>query len=708
MFGHPNPQVGALGAGAERWDHARVMPPPRRVSALAWLLVALIAALVAAAIVLLILAFGTPLPAASFGFRGWGVPLAAALATAGFLIASRVPTNRIGWLLLVAGVGTAIQELAKQYANYGLFTSPGALPAADVAAWITEWIWIPSMAVLAMYVPLIYPDGHLPSPRWRYVAAVGTAGMVLGSLFFALVPGDLESTPGVRNPVGIEGAGWIRPAGDAVMLLFVVGFLGALASLAIRFRRSRSDERQQLKWLLLALCILGTCFVIGVPYWSLSGQGTTGLPVIETILVLALVAIPAAIGVAILKFRLYDIDVVIKKTVVYAILAVLVFVVGAVVAWAAGGLVFAASGESEFSWLLAGMVVGVAVWPLRRVATRIADRLVFGRRASPYQVLSEFSERVAGTYASDDVLDRMAQVLATAVGADAATVWLHDRRGFHPGATWPSDATPEDAIPAAAIEVRHQDEVLGALSVRMPANDPMDPTKERLIRDLAAQAGLLLRNAALIDDLKASRVRLVAAQNEERRRIERNIHDGAQQQLVALAVKLRLTDTLVGADQERAHAMLAELQSDTSQALEDLRDLARGIYPPLLADKGLPAALESQARKSAVPVSVESDGIGRYPQEAEAAVYFSCLEALQNVAKYADASAATVHLAQRNGALVFEVSDDGRGFDPAAAERGTGLQGIADRLAALGGHLDVRSEPGAGATVTGTIPVEAR
>ena len=187
----------------------------------------------------------------------------------------------------------------------------------------------------------------------------------------------------------------------------------------------------------------------------------------------------------------------------------------------------------------------------------------------------------------------------------------------------------EDAIPASAIEVRHQDEVLGALSVRMPANDPMDPAKERLIRDLAAQAGLVLRNAALIDDLKASRVRLVAAQNEERRRIERNIHDGAQQQLVALAVKLWLADTLVGRDEERAHAMLAELQTDTNQALEDLRDLARGsIRRP--RGQGSPAALESQARKSAVPVTVESDGIGRYPQEAEAAVYFSCLEALQN------------------------------------------------------------------------------
>ncbi|MGH2642143.1 MAG: sensor histidine kinase, partial [Actinomycetota bacterium] len=224
------------------------------------------------------------------------------------------------------------------------------------------------------------------------------------------------------------------------------------------------------------------------------------------------------------------------------------------------------------------------------------------------------------------------------------------------------------------------------------------------IQDLAGQAGLVLRNAALIEDLRASRQRLVAAQDHERRRIERNIHDGAQQQLVALAVKLRLADALVGKDEDGAHALLGELHDETSQALEDLRDLARGIYPPLLADKGLAVALEGQARKSAVPVTVASDGIGRYPQEIEAAVYFSCLEALQNIAKYADASVATIRLERSNGTLTFDVTDDGVGFDPAVASHGTGLQGIADRLAALGGALDVRSTPGRGTTVSGRLP----
>jgi signal transduction histidine kinase len=707
VFPRRKPQVDALGAGRLRWEHPGVIEG-QTASRLAWSLAGLVVLILLAAFVFLILGLGTPLPESAFGFKGWGLILGSAFAIAGVLIASRVPSNPIGWVLLAAAVGTAVQEFGQHYSQYGLYHAPGAVPGADIAAWVTEWVWIPYMASVALLIPMIYPAGRLLSRRWGYLLVLGLTGATLGALCFALAPGDLASFPGVPNPFGIDGAGWIRPFGDLVMLAFVLGVLGAIVSLAIRYRRSRGEERQQLKWLVLALSLLTSSFIIGVPYWTLGGEGTSldvVATVTENVLVVALISIPVAIGVAILKYRLYAIDVVIKKTVVYAILAVLLFALGVIPAWVIAGLVFAGAGEGGYAFLAAGIVVGLAVWPLRRVATRIADRLVFGRRATPYQVLSKFSGRVAETYAADDVLDRMAQVLGEGVGADAATVWLRVGDRFRPGATWPADHAVDGPIPASAVEVRHQGEVLGALSVLLPASDPITPTKEQLIRDLAGQAGLVLRNATLIEDLKASRQRLVAAQNEERRRIERNIHDGAQQQLVALAVKLKLADSLVGKDEERAHAMLADLQTDTGQALEDLRDLARGIYPPLLADKGLGAALESQARKSAVPVAVETDGIGRYPQEAEAAVYFSCLEALQNVAKYADASHATVRLAQANGILSFEVVDDGRGFDPAAASRGSGLQGIADRLAALGGKMEIRSASGDGTIVAGSLPV---
>jgi signal transduction histidine kinase len=254
-------------------------------------------------------------------------------------------------------------------------------------------------------------------------------------------------------------------------------------------------------------------------------------------------------------------------------------------------------------------------------------------------------------------------------------------------------------------------DLLGALSLTKAPGERLTPTEEKLAADLAAGAGLVLRNVRLTEELlgrleefRASRQRLVAAEDAERRRLERNIHDGAQQQLVALAVKVNLADRIIETDHAKGHEMLADIKAELGEALEDLRDLARGIYPPLLADKGLAVALEAQARKSPLPVSVEADRIGRWPQEIEAAVYFCCLEALQNIAKYAGASAAAVRLANGAGTLSFEVTDDGRGFDPASTGYGTGLQGMADRLDALGGSLDVRSAPDAGTTVVGRIP----
>jgi len=242
--------------------------------------------------------------------------------------------------------------------------------------------------------------------------------------------------------------------------------------------------------------------------------------------------------------------------------------------------------------------------------------------------------------------------------------------------------------------------------------ESLTPAEGKLLADLAAQAGLVLRNVGLweqltvrLEEIRASRQRLVAAQDEERRRIERNIHDGAQQQLVALTIKLNLTEGLIGTDPEGERELLAELRQDAASAVEDLRDLARGIYPPLLAGEGLAVALRAQAAKSPVPTSVEADGIARYPQDVEAAVYFCVLEALQNVAKYAGASSARVRLIGSGDELRFEVADDGVGFDAGTNAFGTGLQGMADRLGAHDGVLDVRTSPGAGTVVTGRLRV---
>jgi signal transduction histidine kinase len=351
---------------------------------------------------------------------------------------------------------------------------------------------------------------------------------------------------------------------------------------------------------------------------------------------------------------------------------------------------------------VAAAVLAVAFQPARERARRVADRLVYGHRATPYEVLADFSSRVGDAYDADDVLPRMAQVLASGTGATSATVWLRVGGDLHPIATSPAEAEPgRDHV----VEVVHQGASLGELSVTMPVSDPIGPAKEKLIRDLAAQAGLVLRNVGLIEELRASRQRLVAAQDEERRRIERNLHDGVQQQLVALNIQLGLLGKTADRDPAKVPALAAQLQGRATEALEDLRDLARGIYPPLLADQGLPAALESQARKAAVPTSIATDGVGRYDRAIESAVYFCSLEALNNVAKYAGASRARIELTQLDDRLLFTVRDDGVGFDPNVTAYGTGLQGMADRLDAIGGSIAVDSQPGAGTVVTGTVPV---
>ena len=277
-----------------------------------------------------------------------------------------------------------------------------------------------------------------------------------------------------------------------------------------------------------------------------------------------------------------------------------------------------------------------------------------------------------------------------------------------------NDALPGLPDADRAVEVRHQGELLGALTVTKRAGESLTPIEEKLLDDLAHQAGLVLKNVGLtaelqqrLEDLRASRTRLVAAQDEERRRLQRNLHDGAQQNLVALKVKLGLVGNIAQKDPAKAKQLISQLKGDADEALETLRDLARGIYPPLLADKGLVAALEGQARKLPLPVDVHSDGIGRYPQDIEAAVYFCCLEALQNIAKYAKAKVATVTLGATAGFLSFDVRDNGAGFDPDTVPRGSGLQNMADRLDALGGMLEVTSAPGDGTTVRGRLPVSS-
>ncbi len=622
----------------------------------------------------------------------------------GMTIASRRPESSIGWLFLVAGAALGLGHLGEAYSVHALRAAPGSLPAGHFFAWLGAWIWTIPTSLLP-FLFLLFPTGHLPSRRWRPLGWL--YGFILGELVVsAIVLSSANWSHPFADPTKWIVSGLPRVAVVAFALsIFAlpVALLSSFAAVAVRFKGAMPEERLQLKWFVTAAALVAVTFSFGF---------FTNSRVVQTLSSAALLLLYVAIGIAILKYRLYDIDVIIAKTVLYGGLAAFITVVYVVVVVVIGAFAGATEGLS----LIATAIVAIAFQPARERVQRVANRLVYGKRATPYEVLSEFSERL-GSYAGEELLPRMARLLAQGTGASTAVVWLRVDSELRPAASWPPGngsiaavRLVEGRLPAIqgatdAAQVRHQGEVLGALTLTKPPNEPLLPAEQKLLEDLAAQAGLVLRNFRLIEDLRASRQRLVAAQDEERRRLERNLHDGAQQQLVALAVRLKLARSLSRGDPAKADGILMELEDEVASAIDDLRDLARGIYPPLLADEGLAAALSSQARRASIPVTVEADAIARHPQEVEAAVYFFVLEALQNVAKYAEAPGARVRLREEPEGLFFSVSDDGRGFDPRTVRRGAGLQNMEDRLSALEGELNVRSQPGAGTTVEGWIPV---
>ena len=653
----------------------------------------------------------------AYGFGGAATDLAfAPFAVMAAVIARRQPRNRFWVLLAVAGLTNI--TFSQQYAAFGT-ARPGLLPWVPLAAWISDWSGQIGIATAGLGV-LWFPSGHLPSRRWRWLGAIIALNVTIGFFAGALLPGPVGTGPGSpNNPIGIPALhDLVYFLGNGSWMLSLLLLIVAFVSMVVRFRRATGDERQQLKWFALLVGLLPPGLILSSVYSAFNGQDSTIIALTTALTALGIAGFPVGIAIAIVKYRLYDIDVFISRALVYGSLAVFITAVYVGIAVGIGTLVGSGGKPNLGLSILATAIVAVGFQPVRERVQRVANRLVYGTRATPYEVLSQFSERVAESYASEDVLPRMARVLQEGTGAESATVWLRTSEELRPAASFPDLVAAHQAVamrngtlpafPGAtrSVAVRHQGEVLGALTVSKRRGEALSPIEQKLVDDLAHQAGLVLKNVGLsadlqarLVDLRASRQRLVAAQDDERRKLERNLHDGAQQHLVAIKVKLGLAEMLASRDPERARATVAELKHDADEALETLRDLARGIYPPLLADRGLPTALQAQARKATLPVTIEADGIGRYSQDTEAALYFCILEALQNIQKYAQASSAVVRLREDGDRLSVEVADDGRGFDVAATSRGNGLTNMEDRLDALGGTLHIASSPGNGTTL---------
>jgi signal transduction histidine kinase len=706
----------------------------RRATAVAWFVVVVVALAGAVLTVLASGSLGTSGTISNFATA----PAAILYATLGALVVRRAG-NVIGWFVLGVGACLAVMGAASAYAVLGI-AHPGTLPAPELIALLAEWSFVPVNFAL-LFMLLLFPSGTLPSPRWRPFAALALLATALALTGFVVHPRLIAlPTPGgtslmVANPLGIQS---LEPVLSTVLIgtlnswgVVITALVGAATvSLAVRYRSGGRDVRKQIKWIMVAAAVFTVAQLAAL--LGIAATGTEANPVttvaFAVVPIVALLGIPALITVAILRHGLYQIDVIINRAIRYGLLSaaltaiyVLIVVgIGTTAGYAGGPLLNAA----------AALAIAVLFQPLRRRAQLLANRIVYGQRATPYQALADVAQDMAGQLDADVALDRMASVLAGATGAVRVDVWVRVGARLQPRAAWPHGSAPPAAVPVTgpvaptepvalpafgpatrAVAVRHGDELLGAITLQKPKNEPVSATEDKLLEHLASQAGLVLRNVRLtaelqarIDDLRASRRRLVQAQDTERHRIERNLHDGAQQQLVALNIQLTLLEGAADHPGE-VRQITGDLRTGLRAALDDLRALARGIYPQLLADQGLRAALRAQADRAPLPVQVDADGIGRYPREAEATAYFCILEALQNVAKYAQASRATITLSCPDGHLGFTVTDDGDGFDTAKVTHGTGLQGMADRLAAVGGTLRLDSAPGLGTTVSGTLPV---
>ncbi|NNL68691.1 MAG: hypothetical protein HKO70_01850 [Acidimicrobiia bacterium] len=712
-----------------RWamsiDHRR-----RLIRAMTWAAVATLVVLVT--VVVVVENNGLPLSnvedSDGLGVAILGVLLPGSTLVLGALALRNDATNNSGFLLLGFSLLFPWQGLGEYLVDW-------ALVQGEVPRWIGQvgalggLVALPgAWAIVAVFL-LTFPTGRHLSRRWTVFtgAAVSGFGMLTLNVFNARLLSndradvDFFYAPATGNPLAIDAiprSVFDTLFGLGIFVLFAALF-GGLFSLIVRYFRARGEERQQLK--VVAFAILGYALMAFIAA-NLSPLGGAYRWFFETGAPALVIVIPAAFAVALLKYRLYDIDVVINKAIVYGALVAFISAVYA-------GIVVLPlvlldgndrSGDELGLALLATVILVLVIQPVRDRLQSVANRLVYGRRATPYESLSDFSARVASAVADEELLVSMAEILAGGTGASRAAIWLVLDDELHAAAEYPEsggDAVlalargrlPDIPDATAVAPVTHTGQLLGALSVTKSPGDPMRPIEQRLLEDLAAQAGVVLRNFRLNDelrrrlvDLQASRQRLVAAQDEERRKLERNLHDGAQQQLVALKIKLGLLGRV--ADDASRTEMVRDLVDETDAAIDSLRDLARGIYPPILDQEGLATALTSRAAKVPVPTEVRADEIGRYVPEVEAAVFFCVLEAMQNVAKYAGAARIVVRLTSDPKELRFEVADDGGGFAPDSTRRGAGLQNMEDRLEALGGSLSISSEPGRGTTVIGTVP----
>jgi signal transduction histidine kinase len=630
-------------------------------------------------------------------YEYWGAQAVTAIVfpVVGAIIVSRHPRNALGWLFCLMGLSSGLSGVALEYAAYAFAAEPEP-PGAATAAWLNAWVGTPGFVSVAL-APLLFPDGR-PSRRLRPVVWIAAGAIVVGTVSFALIPGPLEGYPSVDNPFGIEGTGGFFEFMLAAVGLFLVATLFAgLASLIVRYRRSRGAERQQIKWFTYAAAVTPLALVGNSLFpdlsWLIGGVGVA--------------CIPVAIGVAILRYRLYDIDIVINRTLVYGTLTACVVGVYVLVIGYLGALF--QTGSNLAVSLVATGIVAVLFAPLRHRLQRAVNRLMYGERDEPYAVLSRLGQRLEATLEPGAALPAVVETVAQALRLPYAAMELREdgeREGFSVVASCGSPVEPLAILPLV-----HQHETVGRLLLAPRAGEKgFSATDRRLLEDLARQAGAAAHAVRLTNDLQRARERLVAAREEERRRLRRDLHDGLGPQLSSQTLTIDAARGIMRHDPDSAEALLLDLKAQSRDAVADIRRLVYALRPPALDDLGLVGAMRASAAQYAsngLRVSVEEpEKLPLLPAAVEVAAYRIAQEALANVARHAEAGRCVVRLAldEEAGALRLEVADDGRGIGEDKGS-GVGLHSMRERAAELGGSVTFGSPAGGGAVVLARLPL---
>ena len=577
----------------------------------------------------------------------------------------------------------------------------------------------------------LFPDGRYRNSHERWVVRPVWALPIAVPVFAAISTPRLHvaydsATPELTNPLAVSGLDGLQSVPEVMFSVLASAFVPVgVVLLAWRYRRLGAEQRAQVRWLLW-VCVVGLMVGVGLAILAARGSG-----VVDVVFVIVghgfLTLFPVAILVAVLRYRLLDVDVLIRKSLVYGILWLLI-VMAYVLAAATFGV--AVGGQVPVALAILLTVVATLVFqPARRRLEKLANRWVFGERTSRYELLAGFGAELERTLSLDELLPRLAETVQR--GLDASWTRISLATGPRENSVLMPRATAGTAPEAAAepvltsrLLVAGADSPVGVIECGPRLDGGYTDQDRSLLETLARQAALAVRNAGLASELSArldeiriqagelaaSRARIVHAQEAERRRIERNIHDGVQQELVALIASLRLARNQLDLDPTAAGATLAGLQEAVRVTLDDLRNLAQGIHPAVLTDRGLLPALEARTRTAPIPVALDADPAlrrMRFDDDVEGAAYFVACEALANALKHARADRIEFVVRHDRGRLSIQVHDDGAGFDPRDTPR-RGLADLEDRVAALGGSLVIETVPGHGTTVRCELRAAAR